>query len=158
MPELNIKFELATTGEEFDFAKDLFQQYAKSLSIDLSFQDFTNELKTIDKQYSKPGGALLLAYDNNAAIGCVALRKFDSETAELKRMFIRPEYRKHKIGKKLLELITEIAKELNYKKMRLDTLPDMEQAQRIYKAHGFYEIPPYRFNPVPGTVYMEKEL
>src|ERR1700712_4475925 len=99
---INISYKIAHTDEEFEFGKTLFQQYANSLDIDLSFQDFTTELKTVNKQYNKPTGALLLAYNNNIAIGCAAIRKLDTETAELKRMFVQPEFRKHKIGQTLL--------------------------------------------------------
>ena len=138
--------------------KNLFQQYADSLSIDLSFQDFTKELKTIDIQYNKPGGSLLLAYNEHIAVGCAGIRELDTDTAELKRMFVRTEYRRYKIGQKLLELSLDIAKVLNYSKIRLDTLPGMTQAQHLYRTSGFYEIPSYRFNPIKGTVYMEKIL
>ncbi len=156
--ETNISFKVANTKEEFEFAKDLFQQYESSLNIDLSFQNFATELATMDIQYNQPRGALLLAYNNKLAIGCVAIRELDIETAELKRMFVQPEYRNHKVGKRLLELIIDIAKEFNYNKIRLDTLPGMIQAQSMYRAFGFYEIPSYRFNPFKGTVYMEKRI
>jgi len=153
---MKISLKIAHSGKEFEDGKDLFQQYAYSLNIDLSFQDFIDELKTIDKQYNIPRGALILAYHEKIAIGCAGIREIDNETAELKRMFVRTEYRKFKIGKKLLELSIDKAKKLNYKKIRLDTLPNMIQAQNLYRSFGFYEIPSYRFNPVAGTIYMEK--
>lgn len=156
--QTNISYEVADTDLEFEYGKDLIQQYAYSLNIDLAFQDFATEIETINKQYNKPRGALLLAYNNKIPVGCVAIRELDTKTAELKRMFVQPAYRKHKIGQKLLELIIHIAKEFNYNKIRLDTLPTMTQAQNIYRAFGFYEIPSYRFNPINGTVYMEKML
>jgi len=155
---MDISYKVASTSLEFEDGKNLFQQYANSLSIDLSFQDFTKELKTIDIQYNKPKGALLLAYKENITVGCAGIRELDIDTAELKRMFVRTEYRRYKIGQKLLELSLDIAKVLNYSKIRLDTLPDMASAQNLYRAFGFYEIPSYRFNPIKGTVYMEKNL
>jgi ribosomal protein S18 acetylase RimI-like enzyme len=154
----HIEFKIAGTDQEFNDAKNLFQQYAKSLEIDLSFQYFTDELKTIDKQYNKPAGALLLAHKDGKAIGCAGIRQLDKETAELKRMFVQAEYRQHKIGKKLLEFAIDIAKSFHYKTIRLDTLPTMRKAQNLYRSFGFYEIKPYRFNPVNGTLYMEKKL
>ena len=154
----DILFIIASGEKEFEDAKNLFKQYADSLDIDLSFQDFSNEINTIDKQYNKPSGALLLAYKNGEAVGCAGLRKFDEEQAELKRMFVKTEYRQFKIGKKLLELIINMAKDLHYKSILLDTLPSMAAAQMLYKSFGFYEIPSYRFNPISGTVYMKKEL
>ena len=155
---MDISYKVASTSPEFEDGKNLFQQYANSLSIDLSFQDFTKELKTIDIQYNKPKGVLLLAYKENITVGCAGIRELDIDTAELKRMFVRTEYRRYKIGQKLLELSLDIAKVLNYSKIRLDTLPDMASAQNLYRAFGFYEIPSYRFNPIKGTVYMEKNL
>ena len=155
---MDISYKIANTIREFENGKDLFQQYANSLNLDLSFQDFTKELETIDKQYNKPRGALLLAYNKKIAAGCVGIRELDIETAELKRMYVQAEYRGHQIGRKFLELSIDIAKELNYTKIRLDTLPGMTQAQNLYRTFGFYEIPSYRFNPIKGTVYMEKKL
>ena len=154
----DILFKIASTNQEFEDGKNLFLQYAKSLDINLSFQDFSSELKMIDKQYNKPKGSLLLAYKNNIAVGCVGIRELDKDTAELKRMYVQPEYRKYKIGMKLLELAIQISKDLNYKSIRLDTLPTMTKAQDLYRSFGFYEIPSYRFNPVDGTVFMEKKL
>jgi ribosomal protein S18 acetylase RimI-like enzyme len=158
MTSEDILFKIATTNQEFEDGRNLFQQYAESLDVDLGFQDFPTELKTIDKQYKKPKGTLLLAYKNNTPVGCVGIREFDKDAAELKRMYVQTEYRKYKIGMKLLELIVEIAKELNYKSIRLDTLPTMTKAQNLYRSFGFSEIQPYRFNPVNGTVFMEKKL
>jgi len=154
----DIFFKIANTNEEFEDGRNLFQQYAGSLDIDLGFQDFSNELKTIEIQYNKPKGALLLAYTNNIAIGCAAIREIDKDIAELKRMYVQAEYRKYKIGMRLLELIIEVAKKLDYKTIRLDTLPTMTKAQELYRSFGFSEIPTYRFNPVNGTVFMEKKL
>ena len=151
-------FKIARTNEEFSQARDLFKEYADSLDTDLCFQNFTNELETIDKQYNQPKGALLIAYKNNIAVGCVGIRAFDKGLAELKRMYVQPAYRKFKIGRKLLELAIEIAKELKYEKIKLDTLPTMTQAQNLYRSFGFYEIQSYRYNPVQGTTYMEKKL
>jgi putative acetyltransferase len=154
----DILFIKATTREQFNDGRDLFNQYANSLNIDLCFQGFANELETIDKQYNKPQGALLLAYKNNVAVGCVGIRELDKGSAELKRMYVSTKFRKYKIGTKLLEGAIEIARQLGYKTIRLDTLPTMTPALNLYRSFGFYEIPSYRFNPVSGTVYMEKNL
>lgn len=156
--KLEIIYKIANSKKEFDDGKKLFEQYAISLNIDLSFQDFNNELTIIDKQYNKPKGALLLAYMGKIPVGCAGIREFDIETAELKRMFVQTEYRGHQIGRKLLEISLDIAEKLEYNKIRLDTLPSMTQAQNLYRIFGFYEIPSYRFNPIEGTVFMEKNL
>jgi ribosomal protein S18 acetylase RimI-like enzyme len=155
---MDIIYKKADTPQEFEAGKELFLQYANSLNFDLCFQGFTEELETIAIQYNKPKGALFLACDGKTAVGCAGIRAFDKETAELKRMYVKPEYRGCHIGQRLLELSVEIAKELNYCRIRLDTLPGMIQAQKLYHAFGFYEIPSYRFNPDKGTVYMEKIL
>lgn len=154
----DILYKIAQTKNEFDDARLLFRQYSDFIRIDLSFQDFLSELNSIEKQYYKPKGALILAYKNTSPIGCTGIREFDNETAELKRMFVQVEYQGYKIGAKLLDLAIDIAKSMNYKKIRLDTLASMTQAQRLYRSFNFYEIPPYRFNPIDGTVFMEKIL
>lgn len=153
-----IVFKIASTNQEFEDAKGLFQQYASSLDLDLDFQNFSAELNTINQQYSHPKGALLLAYKNELAVGCVGIREYEHDIAELKRLYVHPEYRSYKIGRKLLEMALDIAKKLHYNQIRLDTLPSQSQAQNLYRSFGFQEIPSYRFNPVSGTIYMEKKL
>ena len=153
-----ITYGFATTAADFELGKKMFEEYAQSLGVDLSFQDFSKELSTLDQQYNHPDGALLLAYAETKAIGCAGIRKLDDEVAELKRMYIRGEYRGYGIGVQILEQSLQKAKELGYKKIRLDTLKTMEKAQALYRSFGFYEIPSYRFNPLEGTVYMEKQL
>jgi len=154
----DIKFHIAETAADFEKGKQLFTDYAASLNIDLSFQDFSKELESISQQYNNPQGGLILVSQDEEYIGCAGIRKIDKQTAELKRMYINPDYRGLKIGARLLEKSVELAKQLGYSKIRLDTLATMLQAQALYRSFGFYEIPAYRFNPLPGTIYMEKEL
>ncbi|MCC6286672.1 MAG: GNAT family N-acetyltransferase [Chitinophagaceae bacterium] len=154
----NITFKIAAADNEFSDAKNLFLQYAQSLDIDLSFQGFENELTIIATQYNKPTGAVLLAYKDDVAIGCAGIRQFDKDVAELKRMFVQPQYRQFKIGKHLMEMAIDAAKVLGYKSIRLDTLPHMTNALNLYRSFGFYEIQAYRFNPREDAVYMEKLL
>jgi len=153
-----IIYKTAATTEEFENGKTLFREYAASLDFDLSFQDFANELKTIDQQYNKPKGTLLLAYHEKYPVGCAGIRELEPETAELKRMYVRAAYRGCRIGRKLLEYSINTAKAFGYRKIRLDTIASMTSAQKLYYAYGFYTIPPYRFNPVQGAVYMEKNI
>lgn len=101
---------------------------------------------------------MLLAYKDEIVVGCAGVREQYQDIAELKRLYVRQEYRSYKIGRKLLELALEIAKELHYNQIRLDTIPSQTQAQNLYHSSGFYEISHYRFNPVEGAVYMEKKL
>ena len=148
----------AETQEDFELGKMLFQEYVHSLNIDLSFQNFTQELESINDQYNKPNGALILAFHGTTAIGCSGLRKLDQETAELKRVYVKSKYRGHHLGTALLQNSIEQARKLNYKKIRLDTLKDMLRAHQLYHSFGFYKIPAYKSNPLPGTLYMEKLL
>jgi putative acetyltransferase len=156
--EQNIIYKTAHTENEFEQARVLFKEYADALGVDLSFQDFEKELETIHVQYNKPDGGLLLVYLNENPIACAAIRRSDQGTAELKRMYVKSGYRGRQIGVELLKRSLHMAKDLGYKKIRLDTLENMAKAQELYKSFGFYIIPPYRFNPVRGTIYMEKIL
>jgi len=156
--EQNIVYKTARTVIEFEQARVLFKEYADDLGVDLSFQDFETELRTIHVQYNEPDGGLLLAFINDYAVACAAVRRSDDETAELKRMYVKSRYRGQRIGVELLKRSLNLAKNLGYKMIRLDTLENMTRAQELYKSFGFYTIPPYRFNPIRGTIYMEKAL
>ena len=151
-------YKTAQTENEFEQARVLFKEYADTLGVDLSFQDFEKELGTIHIQYNKPEGGLLIVYLNDYPVACTGVRKSDERTAELKRMFVKKEYRGQRIGVELLKRSLNMAKNLGYEKIRLDTLENMAKAQELYKSFGFYMIPPYRFNPIKGTIYMEKIL
>jgi putative acetyltransferase len=153
-----VKYLLAQEPGHFNAGKKLFLEYAASLGIDLSFQDFDHELLTIAEQYNKPSGALILLCVDNEPVGCIAIRKLEEDTAEIKRMFIRAAHRGAGYGKELLDRILARALELRYKKVRLDTLPDMTAAQEIYKKAGFYVIHSFRHSPILGTIYLEKQL
>lgn len=153
-----VSYFIAKNENDFETARGLFREYAESLGVDLCFQNFSGELETIAQQYNLPLGGLYLAFFDGLPAGCAGVRRLDDKTAELKRMFVKDEYRGHKIGVKLLELAIGLAKQLGYSKLKLDTLQDMVKAQQLYRSFGFYEIPAYRFNPLNGTIYMEKEL
>lgn len=153
-----ITFKKAFTPAEFEQGKQLFIQYIQSLNFALTFQDVDRELAEIAIEYNTPAGALLLAFDNDKAIACAGVRKIDDTIAELKRMFVDPNYRGLQLGRQILQQAIDEAKLLGYKRIRLDTVPHMQAAINIYKAAGFYEIEPYRFNPIAGAIYMEKQL
>ena len=149
----------AHSKEAFEIAKNLFKEYAEELGIDLSFQNFSKELEEVEIEYAPPQGALFLAHnEGKEAIACFAIRKWEGEICELKRMYIRKAFRGQGLGKKLLLKSIEQAKTLGYEKMRLDTLPSMQAAIGLYEGLGFVEIEAYRYNPFPGTKYFEKEL
>jgi ribosomal protein S18 acetylase RimI-like enzyme len=139
-------------------AIQLFNEYANSLNISLDFQNFKQELNIINSMYGSPTGCLLLVYDNQQAIACAAYRKIGEGICELKRMYIKPNYRGVGIGKKLLHLLCEKAVINGYHTMRLDTLETMLPAISLYHKNGFYDIDAYYHNPNQGVVYMEKKL
>ena len=139
-------------------AVDLFREYAGQIDTDLSFQNFEEELANIEHQYSKPWGTLYLIYQEEKPAGCFAIRKFESTICELKRMYLREEVRGSGLGKQMLLQSIETAKSMQYQKMRLDTLPTMKPAIELYQKMGFYEIDPYRFNPITGSRFFEIDL
>ena len=138
----------------------LFETYAKSLGIDLSFQDFATEMASMPGKYAPPTGSLLLARNSTGeAIGCVGLRPFDgNRRCEMKRLYIDPQGRSLGVGKALAEAVIEDARALGYLAMKLDTLPDMVSARRLYENLGFLEIAPYYSTPIEGTIFLELDL
>jgi len=155
---MNTKIIQAIGENQIGSVKELFLEYAESLDFELCFQDFDNELAGLPGDYSPPEGRLYIAlYENNPA-GCIALRKYKNGVCEMKRLYVRPQFRGNNIGKKLVELLIEDARIIGYKNMVLDTVPSMQTAQKLYKSLGFYEIKPYRINPVKGAVFMELKL
>lgn len=153
-----IKFNSINSGDDLVHVKELFIEYAKSLGVDLSFQGFEEELNSLPGKYAEPEGCIIIALVGDTPAGCVALRKIDNRRCEMKRLYVRSGFQGMGIGKELAELIVNKAKELGYDYIRLDTLPTMKRAQRLYREMGFYEIEPYIFNPVEGTKYLEKKL
>jgi ribosomal protein S18 acetylase RimI-like enzyme len=143
---------------EVPVMRELFSEYGRSLGIDLSFQDFDQELATLPGKYAPPDGAVIIARLGAAACGCVALRRIDQATCEMKRLYVRPDARGLGVGAELVRLIVDRAKSRGYRAMRLDTLPSMKSAIALYASFGFREIPAYTFNPIHGAVYMEKLL
>ncbi|MBS0395908.1 MAG: GNAT family N-acetyltransferase, partial [Proteobacteria bacterium] len=128
------------------------------LGVDLGFQDLGHELETLPAQYGPPSGAFLLARDGTRALGGVGLRALEPAVAELKRLYVVPAARGTGTGRALVVAMLERARALGYRRVRLDTLPAMAEAQALYRALGFREIAPYRFNPLPGTAYFELGL
>jgi len=151
-------YYLAETDHDYEVARALFQEYAASIKINLDFQHFDEELNELKKMYVKPFGGVILAKQEDEIIGCVAIRKINPETGELKRMFIKPRFQNKGIGKFLLEEAFHLARECNYTILKLDTLNYMYPAIHLYKQAGFYETAPYYHNPITTAVYFEKKL
>jgi ribosomal protein S18 acetylase RimI-like enzyme len=140
----------ARSPQELAEVCELFREYADSLGFDLSFQDFESELADPAAVYE----LILLAPGR----GCVTLRDLGDGLCEMKRLYVRPGARGSGLGRALAEAVVEEAARRGFRRMRLDTVPSMADAQRLYERLGFREIEPYRFNPIPGTRYLELEL
>ena len=134
--------------------RNLVLEYAASLGVDLSFQDFQHEIDTLETYYE----LMLLAREDGDAAGCVALRRIDSELCEMKRLYVRPAFRGRDLGRALANAVIAEARQRGYQRMRLDTLPTMTSAMALYQSLGFRDIAPYRFNPIEGTRFLELAL
>ena len=141
-----------------DEVRMLFEEYEAELDFDLCFQGFQEELDGLPGAYAPPEGSLLLAEHQGQTVGCVALRKLEEGIGEMKRLYVRPAFRGHKIGRLLTETIIGQARGLGYSALRLDTVPSMERAQALYERLGCREITPYCRNPIAGARYMELNL
>lgn len=139
---------------DLDEIRAMLREYAAWLEVDLCFQNFEQELAGLPGDYSPPRGRLLIA----EGAGCVALRAIDHEICEMKRLYLRPQHRGSGLGRRLVQAIVDEARGIGYRRMRLDTMPKMASAQRLYASFGFQEIAPYRYNPEPGARFLELEL
>lgn len=148
----------ANTKELIEQAKELIREYAQSLEFDLGFQDFDQEMENFPGQYASSRGCLFIALVANKTIGCVALRDFGQGICEMKRLYVKPNFRGQKVGRLLAEVVIKAARDIGYDYMRLDTIPSMKQANMLYNALGFKQIAPYRFNPIEGATFFELNL
>ena len=143
-------------------AAELFREYAASLDVDLCFQNFDEELATLPGEYAPPGGHLMLAFVDGRLAGCGALRPLaDADYAnacEMKRLFVRPGFRRFGLGRALAQGLLDEARRAGYSHILLDTLDEMETARELYASLGFEEIPPYYFNPIAGAHYLKADL
>ena len=148
----------AALPEHIATIRSLFLEYEEAIGVDLCFQDFEHEVATLPGDYAPPDGRLYLAMLGDEVAGCVALRKFADSVCEMKRLYVRPEFRGTGTGKALTLKVIDDARALGYHKMWLDTLPTMTEAIAMYRKLGFREIAPYRANPLKGALYMELPL
>ena len=148
----------AQIPKEIEEARELFWEYQRSLGVDLCFQDFDHEVAALPGEYTPPSGRLLLCFWGDDLAGCIALRKIDATTCEMKRLYVRMAFRGKHLGRKLAEAIVQEARSIGYKLMKLDTLPTMAEAITLYTSLGFKTTEPYRVNPVPGALFMQLDL
>ncbi|HQZ82218.1 MAG TPA: GNAT family N-acetyltransferase [Pyrinomonadaceae bacterium] len=154
-----IEFVLAEEPAQIDDARTIFREYEKWLGLDLCFQNFEEEMRTLPGKYEPPDGRLILAYKDGVLAGGIALRKIEDGVCEMKRLYLREIARGGGIGSALIEKLIDEARKIGHKKMRLDTFPPkMSKAVKLYESHGFSEIMPYYDNPYDGVIYMEKAL
>ena len=159
MPENEIvRIISAVSPQHLDTIRLLFLEYAKSLNFDLCFQGFHEELEGIPGDYAPPDGRLLLAIYGDKVAGCVALRKVADGICEMKRLWVRPEFRGKQIGRKLAEEVISQARKIGYSLIKLDTVDTMKEAISLYQSMGFSETSAYRYNPIEGAKYMEFKL
>ena len=146
------------TPQQIEEVRSLLREYEASLNVSLCFQGFEKELAELPGDYAPPRGRLILGRDGDQSAGCVALRGLDEETCEMKRLYLRPEFRGQGAGRRLARAVIQEARTLGYKRMRLDTLAAMRDAKALYESLGFKRIEPYYHNPHPGSEFMELEL
>lgn len=154
-----ITIRTATTPDDILAARELFIEYQRWLNVSLCFQGFDKELADLPGAYAPPGGRLYLVEAEGGLCGCIALRPMKDEgVCEMKRLYVREEFRGRGIGKMLAQHIVTEAKNIGYRTMRLDTLQQMETARSLYRQLGFTDIPAYYSNPLDEVVYLELEL
>jgi putative acetyltransferase len=141
--------------DHIEIVRSLFVEYQRAIGIDLCFQNFNDELANLPGEYTPPEGRLYMCHVGEIPGGCVALRKIDERTCEMKRMYVRPQFRGRHLGRLLAEKIIAEARTIGYEAMRLDTLPAMTEAIALYRSLGFRPTEAYRLNPHPGAIYME---
>ena len=144
--------------DQLDEVRDLFQEYQKSLGIDLCFQNYDEELKSLPGKYAQPDGRLYLITIEEEIAGCIALRRFDETRCEMKRLYIRPKYRGHHCGQILVDKVIQEAKMIGYEEMVLDTLSSLTSAVSLYKRNGFIEVDSYYDNPLKDVLYFKRKL
>jgi putative acetyltransferase len=154
-----LAFAQAESQAQLAQARELFLEYAQSLGFSLCFQNFDQELAGLPGGYAPPEGRLLLAEYEGQVVGCVALHKLEPGICEMKRLYLRPQFRGKGLGRALADRIIAEARQIGYQRMRLDTVePVMKDAVAMYRKLGFKEIAPYCSNPMSGVIYMELGL
>jgi ribosomal protein S18 acetylase RimI-like enzyme len=155
----NLIYTQVESPQQIAQARELFLEYAQSLGFSLCFQNFDQELAGLPGDYAPPTGRLLLAEYDGQLAACIALHKLGPDICEMKRLYLRPQFRGKGLGRALAERIISEARAIGYRHMRLDTVePVMRDAVAMYRKLGFKEVASYRANPIAGALYMELDL
>lgn len=154
-PAYSYKEEIAALFKAYT---DMLVEAEPGFAEYLSIQNYGEEVKHLEHKYGAPDGRLYIVFCDGQPAGCIGLRKIDAERCEMKRLYVKPEYRRNGIAKRLAELIISDAKGAGYKQMLLDTLPCLKTAIKMYRGFGFYEIERYNDSPLDTTVYMRLDL
>lgn len=153
-----MKIAPAVTEEELAAARRLIEEYGRTLDVAEAVPLVARDLAEFPSPYTPPRGALLLAYLDDHPVGCVAMRPWDGDVCEMKRLYVQPAGRGHGIGKELALRIIDLARSAGYRAMRLDTLDSMRAATDLYRSLGFRDIAPYTERPLPTARHMELAL
>jgi putative acetyltransferase len=150
----------ALSEETLSQAQALFREYGRMPGVAPCVQDFEREVAALPGSYAPPGGRLLLAIpdppgNTEGAAGCVALRPWEQDACEMKRLYVRPAFRGQGAGRELVKEVIDQARSQGYRRMLLDTLPSMHEAHALYRALGFCQIAAYHTKPLPGALYFE---
>lgn len=162
---MTVSLELIPGYDHPEEILSLFTEYTHmlvshdpSFQIYLDIQHYADEIRDLEAKYGRPEGRLYLALWEGEAAGCIALRRLDEQRCEMKRLYVRPAFRGHRIGDALVDRVIQDAKAIGYRHMLLDTLPFLESAIHMYQKRGFYEIPCYNDSPVETTIFMQYDL
>ncbi len=158
MTPSDIALHQVATPEQTATIRDLFREYAEAIGTDLEYQGFTAELAALPSPYVPPKGALLIAHAGSEVAGCAAMRPLTNDAGEMKRLYVRPGFRKFGLGRRLVQAVIDTARKAGYRELRLDTLPSMVSAQALYRRLGFVEIPAYNNTHLPGTRFYALRL
>ena len=148
----------ATSPQELDQARLLFREYADQVDAPCCFAAFNAEVESLPGEYAPPAGRLFLALKDGEAAGCVAMRRYDASSGEMKRLYVRAPFRRDRLGRSLARLVISSAREQRYQRLYLDTLPKMHEAIALYRSLGFVERGPYSDSPTPGAIFFELSL
>jgi ribosomal protein S18 acetylase RimI-like enzyme len=155
---LTLHVVLPGEAAEIAVVRALFVEYQRELDVDLCFQSFQEELDTLPGKYGPPGGVLYIGSVNGDVAACGALRPLDDGVCEIKRVYVRPGFRRRGIGRKITLRLMEDSAQIGYSVCRLDTLRRLAPALAMYEELGFVETQPYNFNPEPDIVYLERPI